>query len=140
MSVEKKQLLVENLAEIARHWICPSDAGNAELEEDARAFGASEEAVRAARERMAEADVCMVFPENWDAYQLWRRIGHLWRYGSFGGLISLEWASVMAKLALIERVTEKPIDAEQVEQLELIEAMVIREQRNESGRRRTLDS
>ena len=63
----------------------------------------------------------IVLPENWGALCLWIRICRLWHYHAMGGIRSLDWPAIHAKIALIESRSDERYSMDAIEGLELME-------------------
>jgi hypothetical protein len=72
-------------------------------------------------EREYRNEQCGVLKENWEILELWLRISNLFLYGPFGGVISLNWPAVLAKIQLLEKARGKSISLEMFEGIELME-------------------
>lgn len=67
----------------------------------------------------------VVLPQNWATVNLWVRLCHLWVFGVMGGLRSLDWSAVLAKVNLIETRSEERFSIETIEGIEVMEIAAI---------------
>lgn len=58
-----------------------------------------------------------VWPENWEAVQLFLRLSSQWRYGAMGGVIGLDYPSVESVMRML-RVKDK---ATMLDELQVME-------------------
>ena len=74
---------------VGHHWAASGKKGKGELEEAAKSFGV-----------ILPDDIdddCLVFPENWDATELFLKCQTQWNV-SVGGVTGLNYASVLAMI------------------------------------------
>jgi hypothetical protein len=59
--------------------------------------------------------------DEWIVVKTFQRLINLMRYGAMGGIISLDWSAVTAKLKLLESIGEIEINLWLIEGLEIME-------------------
>lgn len=67
-----------------------------------------------------------IFTKNWPIFLLWLRVDHLWNYGAMGGVISLNWPAVYAKIQLLVQYANLELSIEMVEGIEIIERAALK--------------
>lgn len=63
--------------------------------------------------------------DEWTVVKTFMRLINLMRYGSMGGILSLDWSAVTSKLQIIEKAGELTIDSHLLDGIEIMEKTFI---------------
>lgn len=57
-------------------------------------------------EQKEDEDICVVFDTNIDTFFFFQSISNYWQYGAMGGILSLDWPTIMAQVSRYDMYSE----------------------------------
>lgn len=117
----------QNLVDFAKYWSNKTKTGPTvnidEALQSAESIYSSATVDKIYRRLKQEqkADTFYLLHNNKASIDFWFQIAHLWQFGAMGGVISLNWNAVSAKITLYQQCNMITLTPELLEKIEIIE-------------------